>query len=210
MATAAAYSASHLVYWQQHRLPESLLLTLALSSAGPSQELCTLLKTCHSGIAEPWSFLTALLRVSTHHPAATASWAAAEQAELHRAYQLLLSHNAAQEWQQQKQQQEAQLLQQHRRQQQQLHHMLQHQQLQQQQQQQQQRAMLQVPSMQPLQQLSGMQPMQQLPGHMWLQQPQQQSPMLSSSAALAALGIPDLGTLSLDLLAGLPVGEHKC
>jgi hypothetical protein len=30
--------------------------------------------------------------------------------------------------------------------------------------------------------------------------------MLSSSAALAALGIPDLGTLSLDLLAGLPAG----
>ena len=52
------------------------------------QELCTLLKACHSGAAPPWALLEALFAVLAARPAAVDGWAAAERAELARAVEL--------------------------------------------------------------------------------------------------------------------------
>ncbi|KAI8473925.1 MAG: hypothetical protein J3K34DRAFT_518636 [Monoraphidium minutum] len=59
------------------------------------QELCTLLKACHTGAAPPWGFLATLLHLLALHPAATDSWSALEKAELQRAYVLFSQHQAA-------------------------------------------------------------------------------------------------------------------
>ncbi|KIY99464.1 hypothetical protein MNEG_8495 [Monoraphidium neglectum] len=52
------------------------------------QELCTLLKACHTGVAPPWAFLSALLDLLAARPAAVDGWGLAEKAELQRAYVL--------------------------------------------------------------------------------------------------------------------------
>jgi hypothetical protein len=59
------------------------------------QEVCTLLKACHSGVAPPWAFLSALLAVLAQHPAVVDNWSAAEKAELQRAYLLFNQQQAA-------------------------------------------------------------------------------------------------------------------
>ena len=53
------------------------------------QELSTLLKACHSGIAPPWAFLAALFRLLSVAPALADGWQASERAELMRAHALL-------------------------------------------------------------------------------------------------------------------------
>jgi hypothetical protein len=60
------------------------------------QELCTLLKACHShiNIAPPWVFLSSLLRLLGAHPHMADSWTAAERCELQRACQLFAAHQA--------------------------------------------------------------------------------------------------------------------
>jgi hypothetical protein len=58
------------------------------------QELCTLLKACHSNIAPPWVFLGSLLRLLSAHPAMADSWTTAERLELHKACQLYILHQA--------------------------------------------------------------------------------------------------------------------
>jgi hypothetical protein len=58
------------------------------------QELCTLLKACHSNIAPPWVFLGSLLRLLSAHPAMADSWTTAERLELHKACQLYIMHQA--------------------------------------------------------------------------------------------------------------------
>jgi hypothetical protein len=58
------------------------------------QELCTLLKACHTGIAAPWVFLGALLRLLSAHPTMADAWTTAERLELHRACQLFSAHQA--------------------------------------------------------------------------------------------------------------------
>eukprot|EP00879_Flechtneria_rotunda_P005744 GHRR01006045.1.p1 GENE.GHRR01006045.1~~GHRR01006045.1.p1 ORF type:complete len:810 (+),score=341.24 GHRR01006045.1:739-3168(+) len=58
------------------------------------QELCTLLKACHTNIAPPWAFLGSLLQLLSAHPSITDAWTAAERLELHRACQLYLAHQA--------------------------------------------------------------------------------------------------------------------
>lgn len=58
------------------------------------QELCTLLKACHSNIAPPWTFLGSLLRLLSAHPAMADSWTTAERLELHKACQLYILHQA--------------------------------------------------------------------------------------------------------------------
>ncbi|GBF95057.1 hypothetical protein Rsub_07558 [Raphidocelis subcapitata] len=58
------------------------------------QELVTLLKACHSGVAPPWGFLSALLQLLAHNPAAVDHWSQAERAELQRAYLLYRQHTA--------------------------------------------------------------------------------------------------------------------
>eukprot|EP00775_Hariotina_reticulata_P005241 gene5241-5476_t len=58
------------------------------------QELCTLLKACHTKIAPPWAFLGSLLQLLSAHPSMADCWTAAERLELHRACQLYLAHQA--------------------------------------------------------------------------------------------------------------------
>lgn len=58
------------------------------------QELCTLLKACHTNIAPPWVFLSSLLRLLSAHPGMADSWTTAERLELHRACQLFSGHQA--------------------------------------------------------------------------------------------------------------------
>lgn len=58
------------------------------------QELCTLLKACHTHIASPWLFLTHLVRVVASHPNMTDNWTPVEKSELQRAYLLYRQHQA--------------------------------------------------------------------------------------------------------------------
>ncbi|GBF91445.1 hypothetical protein Rsub_04185 [Raphidocelis subcapitata] len=59
------------------------------------QELCSLLKACHTGAAPPWAFLATLLRALSLNPSAVDGWSAAEKAELQGAYLLFSQHQAA-------------------------------------------------------------------------------------------------------------------
>jgi hypothetical protein len=59
------------------------------------QELCTLLKACHTGISPPWGFLAALLHALSLNPGAIDNWSASEKAELQRAAALFQARAAA-------------------------------------------------------------------------------------------------------------------
>jgi type II secretory pathway pseudopilin PulG len=60
------------------------------------QELCTLLKACHSNIAPPWNFLATLLLAVDAAPHLVDSWGPAERTELHRARLLFNNYQAEQ------------------------------------------------------------------------------------------------------------------
>lgn len=57
------------------------------------QEMCTLLKACQNGMAEPWEFLSELAAVLDENPMITSAWSGPEAAELSRAMTLLRTHN---------------------------------------------------------------------------------------------------------------------
>jgi hypothetical protein len=60
------------------------------------QELCTLLKACHSNIAPPWNFLATLLLAVDAAPHLVESWGTAERTELQRARLLFNNYQAEQ------------------------------------------------------------------------------------------------------------------
>ena len=56
------------------------------------QELCTLLKACHSNIAAPWTFLATLLNTVSMQPHLIEGWSTVERTELQRAKVLFAQH----------------------------------------------------------------------------------------------------------------------
>jgi hypothetical protein len=56
------------------------------------QELCTLLKACHSNIAAPWTFLATLLHTVSMQPHLIEGWSTVERTELQRAKVLFAQH----------------------------------------------------------------------------------------------------------------------
>lgn len=84
---------------------------LPMGGSFKPQELCTLLRAAHTGLAQPWIFLSKLHSVVTVMPRILNGWSPAEHAEIDRAFALLdMYRRTLQQLQQQSAQQTENML----------------------------------------------------------------------------------------------------